>query len=394
MVELGRASRLYPAGRRPATARPSALELDGEAAHGFLREGAPLLAGAGFGVLLPGWWTKPRARLGARLSASSKTAPGTVAAKSALGLDALVDYQWELALGDEPLTAAELKALTDLKSPLVRLRGQWVELDARRLAAGLRLLTSPGQMSIADLLHAGLSTQDGPGGLPVVSVTANGPLGDLLSGQAERRLQPLPAPAGFTGTLRPYQERGFAWLAFLESLGFGPILADSMGLGKTIQLLALLQRDVEAGIRPTLLVCPMSLVGNWQREAATFAPKLRVHVHHGAERARGKRFADAVAHADLVVTTYSLAARDSAALSEIEWHRLVLDEAQAIKNAATRQAVAVRGLPARHRIAVTGTPVENRLADLWSIMDFANPGLLGSAEFQVPLRRAGREAPG
>jgi non-specific serine/threonine protein kinase len=140
----------------------------------------------------------------------------------------------------------------------------------------------------------------------------------------------------------------------------------------------------------------MSLVGNWQREAAKFAPALRVHVHHGAERAQGKKFADAVAAADLVVTTYALAARDAAALRKIEWHRIVVDEAQAIKNAATRQAVAVRSLPARHKVAVTGTPVENRLADLWSIMEFANPGLLGPASefkraYAEPIQRHGDE---
>jgi non-specific serine/threonine protein kinase len=153
----------------------------------------------------------------------------------------------------------------------------------------------------------------------------------------------------------------------------GSILADDMGLGSRPPVLALLlgRADEEA---PTLLVCPMSLVGNWQREVTKFAPKLRVHVHHGAERARGKKFLSAVDGADLVITTYALAARDAAALAEVDWHRVVVDEAQAIKNAATRQAVAVRGLPARHRIAVTGTPVENRLADLWSIMEFANPG--------------------
>jgi non-specific serine/threonine protein kinase len=140
----------------------------------------------------------------------------------------------------------------------------------------------------------------------------------------------------------------------------------------------------------------MSLVGNWQREAAKFAPALRVHVHHGAERAQGKRFTQAVEAADLVVTTYALAARDAAALRKIEWHRIVVDEAQAIKNAATRQAVAVRSLPARHKVAVTGTPVENRLADLWAIMEFANPGLLGpAAEFKrayaEPIQRLGDE---
>ncbi len=399
LTELGRASRLYPElDQALSSARPAELDLDGDGAHHFLREGAPMLAGAGFGVLLPGWWSRPRARLGARLTAGSPTAPGTVAARSALGLDSLVDYEWQVALGDEPLTEAELTALTKLKTPLVRLRGQWVELDAKRLAAGLKLFRTGGQMTVGDLLHAGLSTLDGPGGLPVVSVVADGALGELLAGQVDRRLAAVAIPAGFVGTLRPYQERGLAWLAFLESLGLGPILADSMGLGKTIQLLALLQRDHEAEVEvgPTLLVCPMSLVGNWQREAATFTPELRVHVHHGAERARGKAFADSVAKAELVITTYTLAARDADALGEIGWHRVVVDEAQAIKNAATRQAIAVRALPARHRIAVTGTPVENRLADLWSIMEFANPGLLGSAasfkaRYAEPVERRGDE---
>jgi non-specific serine/threonine protein kinase len=398
--ELGRASRLYPAlDDALRTAKPSTLALDAEGAHAFLRQGAPMLAAAGFGVMLPGWWSRPRARLGVRLSAGRPTAPGTVAAKSGLGLDSLVEYQWEVAIGDEKLTAAELARLSKLKAPLVRLRGQWVELDAKRLAAGLKLLSVGGQMTVGELLHAGLSTQDGPAGLPVVSVSAEGQLGELLAGQAERRLEPIPTPAGFTGTLRPYQERGLAWLAFLESLGLGPILADSMGLGKTIQLLALLQRDheAEAEVGPTLLICPMSLVGNWQRESEKFAPELRVHVHHGAERAKGKAFADAVTKAELVITTYSLASRDAQDLAEIGWHRVVVDEAQAIKNAATRQAVAVRSLPARHRIAVTGTPVENRLADLWSIMEFANPGLLGSAlvfkaRFAEPIERRGDEA--
>ena len=396
LTELGRASRLYPdLDEALRTAKPAGLDLDGAGAHRFLREGAPMLAGAGFGVMLPGWWSKPRARLGARLSASSKTAPGTVASKSGLGLDSIVDYQWEFALGDDALTEAELKALIELKTPLVRVRGQWVELDPKRLASALKMISATGQMTIADLLHAGLSTQDGPGGLPVVSVTADGPLGELLSGQVDRRLEPVPAPPGFTGTLRPYQERGLAWLAFLQSLGLGGILADDMGLGKTVQMLALVLRDA-ADTGPTLLVCPMSLVGNWKRETERFAPSLRVHVHHGAERARGEHFANVVRGSDLVITTYALAARDAEALGEIDWHRVVVDEAQAIKNAATRQAVAVRALPARHRVAVTGTPVENRLADLWSIMEFANPGLLGSAlsfraRYAEPVERRGDE---
>ncbi|MFE9183772.1 SNF2-related protein [Micromonospora haikouensis] len=395
LAELGRASRLWPElDTALRTATPEALELDVEGAHRFLREGAPVLHAAGFGVLLPGWWRRPSARLGARLQARSRTAPGTVAAADGgFGLDALVDYRWEVSLGDEPISAEELAALAELKTPLVRLRGRWVELDPGRLAAGLRLLRSAGELTVADLLRLGLAEADSADALPVLEVVADGALGDLLAGQAERRLVPLDPPPAFAGTLRPYQRRGLAWLAFLQSLGLGGVLADDMGLGKTVQLLALFAGDpADAG--PTLLVCPMSLVGNWQREAARFAPKLRVHVHHGAERARGDDFVAAVHAADLVLTTYSVAARDAVDLAGIDWHRVVVDEAQAIKNASTRQAEAVRALPARHRIAVTGTPVENRLADLWSIMQFANPGLLGPAAsfkkaYAEPIERHG-----
>ncbi|RAO47242.1 Non-specific serine/threonine protein kinase [Micromonospora saelicesensis] len=395
LAELGRASRLWPdldAALR--TAAPEAMELDVEGAHRFLSAGAPVLHAAGFGVLLPSWWQRPSARLGARLRARSRTAPGTVGgADAGVGLDALVDYRWEIALGDQPLSAEELAALAETKTPLVRLRGRWVELDPGRLAAGLRLLRSAGELTVADLLRLGLADGEATGELPVLEVTADGALGDLLAGAVERRLTPLDPPPGFRGTLRPYQQRGLAWLAFLRSLGLGGVLADDMGLGKTVQLLALLAGDApEAG--PTLLVCPMSLVGNWQREAARFTPELRVHVHHGAERARGAEFTAAAHGADLVLTTYSVAARDAADLAGIDWHRVVVDEAQAIKNASTRQAEAVRALPARQRVAVTGTPVENRLADLWSIMQFANPGLLGPAatfrkRFAEPIERHG-----
>ncbi|WP_262282268.1 DEAD/DEAH box helicase [Micromonospora sp. MA102] len=395
LAELGRASRLWPeldAALRTAT--PEGMELDADGAHRFLREGAPVLHAAGFVVLLPSWWRRSSSRLGARLRARSRTAPGTVAVAAAgLGMDALVDYRWEVALGDQPLTAEELASLAELKSPLVRLRGRWVELDPQRLEAGLRLLRSSGELTVADLLRMGLAGADRPGELPVLEVAADGALGELLAGEAERRLTPADPPPGFVGTLRPYQRRGLAWLAFLQSLGLGGILADDMGLGKTVQLLALLAGD-PPGAGPTLLVCPMSLVGNWQREAAKFAPDLRVHVHHGAERVRGEAFAGTVHAADLVLTTYSVAARDAYELAGIDWHRVVVDEAQAIKNASTRQAEAVRSLPARHRVAVTGTPVENRLADLWSIMQFTNPGLLGPAatfkkKFAEPIERHG-----
>ncbi|GAA1283418.1 DEAD/DEAH box helicase [Saccharothrix xinjiangensis] len=386
--DLGRASRLYPAlDRALAAKRPVELAMDVEGAHDFLTHAA-LLAQAGFGVLLPSWWRQPN-RLGLTLEATSRGTAGTVAKESELGLKVLVDYRWELSLGDERLTETELNALAKAKVPLVRVRGQWVHVDRKRLAAGLAFLRhgGGGQMAAAQvLLHSGLHPDDAALPLPLNGVRATGWLGDLLSGEVEHRLEPVEHPPGLVGELRPYQRRGLAWLAFLDRLGLGACLADDMGLGKTVQLLALEAHNRRHGDRPpTLLVCPMSVVGNWQREAARFTPGLRVRVHHGAGRALD-------ADCDLVVTTYAVVARDADQLARVEWDRVVLDEAQNIKNSATRQSRAVRSLPARHRVALTGTPVENRLAELWSIMDFANPGVLGSlstfrARFAVPVER-------
>ena len=212
------------------------------------------------------------------------------------GLGDLVSFRYDVAVGDEALDPAELDELARLKVPLVRLRGQWVELDDAHLKAALKFLerNQAGTMSAADALAAGLRGPEEE--VPLVGVDADGWLGDLLSGQADRRLRPMTTPAGFSGQLRPYQERGLSWLSFLGELGLGGILADDMGLGKTIQLLSLVSAQAP-GSGPTLLVCPMSLVGNWQREAARFTPDLRVHVHHGADRLDGESLASALAGA-------------------------------------------------------------------------------------------------
>jgi SNF2 family DNA or RNA helicase len=297
-----------------------------------------------------------------------------------------------------------------------------VELDDRHLKAALKFLEAgpSGTMTAAEVLGVALGAGAPPGDLPLAEVAADGWLGDLLSGQADERLTPAGTPAGFHGTLRPYQQRGLSWLSFLGGLGIGAVLADDMGLGKTVQILALLQLSpggatprtprctpdgsaIVSGAPspegttphgPTLLICPMSLVGNWQREAERFTPGLAVHVHHGADRLAGDELATALAVADLVITTYQTAVRDLAALSQPRWARVVCDEAQAIKNHLSRQAKAVRALPAASRIALTGTPVENQLSDLWSLMEFANPGMLGSAKsfrerYAVPIERHG-----
>ncbi|MEP7016667.1 MAG: DEAD/DEAH box helicase, partial [Actinomycetota bacterium] len=397
--ELGRAVRLYPDIEGALrTAKPSSLTLDVEGAHRFLSEAAPVLLAAGFGVLLPRWWTSPSMRLGAKLSVSTPAQPGAADAQSVIGREGLVDFHWDLAVGEHTLTEQEVADLVEAQQPLVRVRGQWMYVDAERLAKARAFLARQShgteRMSVGEVLATIGALEDGPGGLPVVDVEAQGWLADLLSGQVDHRIAPMTAPDGFKGELRPYQERGLAWLSFLESVGLGGVLADDMGLGKTVQLLALMCGDVSLEPGPTLLVCPMSIVGNWQRETARFAPGLRVHVHHGAERPKGKAFRKVVASSDLVVTTYGLVVRDIDALREMSWRRVVLDEAQAVKNAATRAAVAVRSLPSPHRFAVTGTPVENRLGDLWSLMEFANPGLLGQpssfkARFATPIERHG-----
>jgi len=398
--DLGRAVRLFPPLESALRgARPAGADLDTEAAHHFLREGATLLAQAGFGIRVPGWWTKPAARLGVKLRARASTPGGE--AEGRFGMETLCAYDWQVSIGDRSVSASEFRALAAAKVPLVRFRGEWVELKPEEVEAALRLLErgESGEMTAAEVLRLGLGTGEAAPELPVLGVEAEGWLAELLGAAGDARLKPARAPAGFAGKLRPYQRRGLAWLSFLDRLGLGACLADDMGLGKTVQLLALLLAEpVEKGSGkrrkrlPTLLVCPMSVVGNWQREAAKFAPGLRVHVHHGGERLSGAALRRAVRGSDLAITTYALAARDREELEAVEWGRVVLDEAQNIKNSAALQTRAVLSLRAPRRIALTGTPVENRLAELWSIMEFLNPGLLGSAAefrrgFSLPIER-------
>jgi SNF2 family DNA or RNA helicase len=405
LAGLGAAARLFPTlDGALREAAPAQVALDNAGALEFLRETGPLLSGAGFGVLLPDWARK--ARLGLKLTTRSSSSGSSASARQGqFGLQDLVSFRYDLAVGDEVLSPEELAELARLKVPLVRIRGQWVELDDQHLKAALKFLEArqSGTMTAADVLGAAMGAGGDLGELQLTAVDADGWLGDLLSGQADQRLEPMETPDGFGGTLRPYQQRGLSWLSFLGGLGVGAILADDMGLGKTVQLLSLIwaERAKSRPVRddpdfppPTLLICPMSLTGNWQREAARFTPDLAVHVHHGSGRLAGGEFAAALATADLVITTYQTAARDRAELSQVRWTRIVCDEAQAIKNHLSQQSKAVRSLPATSRIALTGTPVENQLSDLWSLMEFANPGMLGSAKafrdrYAVPVERHG-----
>lgn len=373
-ADLRRAVRLHPdlysALRDP---EPSGLTVETAWAFSFLRNGAPMLRAAGYGVRLPAW----AGRQGLGLKLTTRAVPG----EEGFGLDRRVSFRLDVAIGDHTITGEELAGLAALRIPLVQVKGQWIELDDQQLKAALKVVEQRGggERTVSEVIREVVDGGDEE--LPLVAVDADGLLGDLLSGEAERRLTPVGVPRTLEGTLRPYQERGLSWLSFLSDLGLGGILADDMGLGKTVSTLSLLLSERESGAHPpTLLVCPMSLVGNWQKEAARFAPSLRVYVHHGGTRKRDDELAGAVREADLVVTTYGTALRDLGALAALEWGRVVCDEAQAIKNSAAQQSRAVRSIPARTRLALTGTPVENHLSELWSIMEFCNPGLLGPAK--------------
>ena len=360
----------------------------------FLETAGPELEKAGFGVRLPAWCSGKASR--PRLSRIARVRDIGGGSGSGLTLDNVVRVDWELALGENRLTMEELSAIAQLKIPLIQVRGKWVHLSAEELRAVSHLMQKGAgeQKSLREVVQ--LAVWGGEvEGLPVEQVRGDGELKKLLEHlQGHRDFTELHPSKELNATLRPYQNRGYSWLTFMADLGIGACLADDMGLGKTVQTLAFLQRrfEKEAG-QPCLLVCPTSVLGNWRREARCFTPNLSVRIHHGLDRPSGRGdFFQSVCNYSLVITSYSLLASDGDLLRSISWSGVVLDEAQNIKNPDTEQAKAARSLSAKFRIALTGTPVENNVRDLWSIMEFLNPGLLGSrSEFErrffLPIQR-------
>jgi SNF2 family DNA or RNA helicase len=404
LAGLGYAARLFPAITGSLkSVRPSQLSLDTQQAYTFLRETAPLLEGAGFGVLVPPWWNKPGARLGVRLRLSPAKSPSAdVIPKSNMTLENLARYKWELSLGDTILTREEFEALAALKSPLVQIRGQWVQLDPEQIEAAIHFWEKQheGEINLSEAVRLGLGAETSGNGLPVEDVAAEGWLKDWLDRFTEQdRLEVLPQPTSLQGTLRPYQRYGYSWLYFLRRWGLGACLADDMGLGKTIETLALLLREKEELGRlpgPTLLVCPTSVVTNWEREVRRFAPALTTLIHQGPNRLRDEDFLEAAGAVDMVLSSYAIVRRDAETMQTVTWRGVILDEAQNIKNPSAQQTQVVRRLNADFRLALTGTPVENRLSELWSIMHFLNPGYLGSRQkfredFALPIERYGDE---
>ena len=396
LLSLGQASGICPGiSASLEDASMGGYAVDAAGAYEFLTGEAGALKQAGYGVLLPAWWTRggTRARLAARASVREPKMRGG----GGLSLDTVVQFDWEVALGDQRISAGELEELARAKSPLVRIRGQWVEMGAADIKSAINLLKRGARKAaFRDIIRMKVGAGETPPGLDFGGVRAAGRIAEVL-GQLDKGtgLEDLGPPEGFSGTLRPYQLRGYSWLSFLREWGLGGCLADDMGLGKTIQVLALMQRDWQGGSRrPVLLVCPTSVMNNWQREAARFTPELPVMVHHGSDRRRGVSFRREAEKHGMVVSSYGLVQRDIKLLGKVPWGGVVLDEAQNIKNPEAKQAGAARSLEADYRFALTGTPVENSVGDLWSIMEFLNPGFLGTQgefkrNFFVPIQVEG-----
>ncbi len=364
-----------------AQASPSALELDDDAITALLGPAAEELAGVGIEVL----WPSSLAGDGLKLQAAVTPAPEKVT-EAGFSLEALLEFRWQLTLGGEVLDEDEIMALAEAKRPLVRLRGRWVTLDPALLE---RLRRPPRtRMRVMEALGAVLAGSADIDG-ETVTVVAEGPIAGLAERVANIATAPvqLDPPPGLVATLRPYQQRGVAWLAAMCDIGFGGCLADDMGLGKTIQVIALHLHRRAAKAGPTLVVCPASLLGTWEREVRRFAPDVPVRRYHG-----GGRHLLEIAADEIVLVTYGVVLRDSADLGGVGWGLVVADEAQHAKNPLTRTARELRAVAAPARIALTGTPVENRLSELWSILDWTTPGLLGHLEtftrrVAVPVER-------
>ncbi|HSS08517.1 MAG TPA: DEAD/DEAH box helicase [Acidimicrobiales bacterium] len=369
-AHLARLERLCPVLSRPGGHRRGEVALSTDEAWALMTQTGPVLAAAGFDVRVP---PLSRRRPGPTL----RMFADAMAKQTAVGAQQLSQVRWSVLFDDVELDAAAIARLASEARPLVQSRGRWVELgraDLEEAAAALAERATTRELSGGAVLRHALGLEGGALS-GHVTVDGTGWAADLLRATAEAPA-PQTEPDGFVGKLREYQAQALGWLGFLDVAELGGCLALDMGLGKTPTILAHLQASTEGG--PALVITPPAVLGNWAAEAARFTPDLRVVTHHGPTRARPEELAAVAAEADVVLTTYGTALRDVDAMAEVDWARVIIDEAQTIKNPTSDVAQGLRRIPARSRLALTGTPIENGLGDLWAILDWANPGLVGS----------------
>jgi SNF2 family DNA or RNA helicase len=397
LLALGYAARIYPkVWDGLATDRPIGCRLTLDEALAFLKESAWVLGDAGYTVIVPAWWTpEGRRRTKVRLKTRLRSPKGTTATSHGyFSLNAIIAYEYQLSIGGQVVTEEEWQQLVNAKTPLVQFRGQWMELDRDKMQQLLQFWQThqheEPEITLLDMLKIGAEAEDD------LEWDYDQSLRDMLSRLHDKNaFAPIKDPQNLQGTLRDYQRRGVSWLQYLENLGLNPCLADDMGLGKTMEVIAhLLKEREEAGsVPPTLVIAPTSVLGNWRKEIERFAPQLRTLVHQGSTRLKDKQaFAQACQGYDVVLTSFALARLDEKILQSLQWHRVVVDEAQNIKNPQAAQTRAILKIPAPRRLALTGTPVENRLRDLWSIFNFLNPGYLGKEaqfrkSFELPIHK-------
>ncbi len=406
---LGTACGIFtPLKRSLMEAFPANATITSAEAYLFLRQAATILENTGFHIILPTWWTNPKHKLGLKLDIEAlQNQLITKGHKSFFSANQLINCSWKIMAGETEIDFEAFKEIVDNEDELININGTWIEVDKEKIKSTKEFLEENGaakQLTISEALRLGNGLISDEALLPIMDFTAQGWLNALLD-SSNGDYEKLEQPKEFIGELRPYQKDGMSWLHFLSSIGMGSCLADDMGLGKTIQFLAFLLKEKEEGklTDPTLLIVPMSTLNNWINEFATFAPALKPYLHHGSTRLSGDDFIKCIKDTDVILTTYALAFRDEEFISKVNWGRIALDEAQSIKNLGTKQTQSIRKLVDKQmhtstrssscqRIALTGTPMENHLEELWSIMDFLNPGYLGTissfrTRFAVPIER-------
>ena len=359
----------------------------------FLFEAIPAIRLLGVKVMLP----KSLQEL-IRPRVSMKISKKQTDGKTYLRLDQMLQFDWQVALGDKLVTPAEFEKLTRRALGLIRFKQQYIYVSEADIAKLTKAFEGARPMLPTEMLQAALTESYGRARVELSDEVRQ--LIRELTAQAE-----IPVPVDIHATLRPYQERGYSWMYRNMRIGFGSIIADDMGLGKTLQVITLLQRikdDGQLADKRALIVVPTGLITNWQAELQRFAPSLTVFTYHGPQRSL-KHFTTATAPSDssaarpdILLTTYGVLRSDITKLKKLPWRVAIIDEAQNIKNADTAQSKAVRSIPADTHIAMSGTPVENRLSEFWSIMDFCNCGYLGTAksfkeDFSNPIQRQGDE---
>jgi SNF2 family DNA or RNA helicase len=399
LLQLGYACRIYPLLEQVFTPnmQQHLIVLTTDQAFDFLKEDAWALHACGYKISVPSWWTasgrvkakiKMRGSQRSGVGEGSPESSGNTAAPSYLCQDGLIDFNYRYAIGKEEVSAQEWQQLIESKSELVYFRGQWMQLDPAEMSKMQKLIESSQRDkdsgSLKDLLIMAANEDQ-------YSIELDDAVNSmLLSLKNKDQLALIDQPNNLNAELRPYQLRGLSWLSYLENLGMNPCLADDMGLGKTMQVIALLLHAPKP--QAALLIAPTSVIGNWLKELAKFAPSIRATIHHGSKRTKKDGLSQVMADNDVVITSYGLIRQDKALFNGATWSRLIIDEAQNIKNPSAAQSKIIYGISANSRFALTGTPIENRLMDLWSLFNFLNPGLLGTRgafrkEFEIPVQR-------